>query len=168
MEPDTNVLQTRAMTVLHTAPAPSPPPSPASPPIFELLRLASYSLSVVATYTRSSFRYLVSQPLWNTLVIANRPISYLLAPFFVFLRILLDAFIFTPYAVIRAVLVNIYPIYVFLGASLLCAACIGLGARLWVQAIRYLIFGPKRTTRSPRVVTKTRKRVSIKDVKKEH
>ena len=126
MELNTNVLQMRTMTVLHTAPTPSQPPSPASQPSFQFLRLASYSFSVVAT----SFRYLVSQPLWNTLIIANKPISYLLAPFFVFLRILLDAFIFTPYAVIRAVLVNIYPIYVFLGTSLLCAACIELRARL--------------------------------------
>ena len=166
MVSDTNMPQTRTMTVSHAPHATASPPSPASPPIFELLRFASYSLSVVFTYTRRSFSYLISQPLWTTLAIAHRPVSYLLAPFFVFLSILLDMFIFTPYAIVKAVLVNVYPIYVFLGASLLCAACIGLGARLWVQAIRYVIFGSKRTTRPPPAVPRARKRVSIKDIKK--
>lgn len=113
---DTDVLHTRTITVLHTAIATAPPPgSPADPPIFEFLHLTPYSLCVVSTYARHhSFGYLIIQPLWRTLVIVNRPISYLLAPFFVLLRILVDAFIFPPHAKATAVLVNIYPIYGFL------------------------------------------------------
>ncbi|EPS97546.1 hypothetical protein FOMPIDRAFT_13300, partial [Fomitopsis schrenkii] len=119
------------------------------PPILELIRFASSSLSVISTYTRRSFTYLISKPLWTTLAVTYRPLSYLLAPVFVFLSILLDVFILTPYTVIKAILINVYPIYVFLGASLLCAACVGLGARLWVKAIRYVIFGSKPASRTP-------------------
>lgn len=162
-------LDTSMQTVIPLPTVPTvPPPSPTSPPILELIRFASSSLGVISTYSRRSFSYIIGKPFWTTLAVASRPLSYLLAPVFVFLYILLDVFILAPYVVVKAVLVNVYPIYVFLGASLLCAACIGLGARLWVQAIRYVIFGSKPATRPPAAAPRARKRVSIKDMKKEH
>ncbi|KAH9936606.1 uncharacterized protein B0H18DRAFT_327425 [Fomitopsis serialis] len=154
-------IPTRTVTMVHT-PTTAPPAS-TSPPIVELLRFASSSFSVVATFARRSLSYAISKPLWTALAVLYHPLSYLLAPFFVFLNVLLDAFILTPYAVVKAIAVNVYPIYVFLGASLLCAACIGLGARLWVRAIRYTIFGPKPASRAAHPPARPRKRVSIKE-----
>ncbi|KAH9841797.1 uncharacterized protein C8Q71DRAFT_348888 [Rhodofomes roseus] len=159
----TKAVPTRTVTMVHTSTASPNPADSTSPPIVELLRFASSLLSVLAALTRRSFSYVVSKPLWTTLAIAYRPLSYLLAPLFVFVNVLLNAFILTPYAVVRAIAVDVYPIYVFVGASLLCAACVGLGARLWVQAIRSTIYGPRPTSHEAYPPAKPRKRVSIKE-----
>ncbi|KZT63667.1 hypothetical protein DAEQUDRAFT_101174 [Daedalea quercina L-15889] len=163
----TDAMPAPTVTVVHT-PTARATPAATRPPIVGLLRLASSLLGIVAPLARRSFSYVVSKPFWTTFALAYHPISYLLAPLFVFLNVLLDAFVLTPYTIVKAIAINVYPVYVFLGASLLCAACVGLGARLWVQALRYTIFGPKptsRTARPPVAAPKGRKRVSIKEEK---
>jgi len=141
----------------------------ADPPIVEIARFL-YSSSV---YTVDVFIRLlstlgrVSLSLTQTFAAPFGPISlallYLFSPVVVFFQILLDAFIFAPYSVAVTILQNLYPVYVFVGVSVLFAATVGLGARGLVSASRHLLFTPSSAPSHAR--SKPAKRVSIKEEK---
>ncbi|TFK88834.1 hypothetical protein K466DRAFT_585190 [Polyporus arcularius HHB13444] len=113
-----------------------------SPPIVDLARLvghflaASYSLVSRTTVT-------VALTLLAPISLLYSPIAYLLAPVFVLLRVLLDVFILTPYAIITSVARNVYPIYVFIGSAVICALMLGGLARLLSSSIQNALFAPR-------------------------
>ncbi|KAI0749607.1 hypothetical protein C8Q80DRAFT_634853 [Daedaleopsis nitida] len=118
-------------------------PIATSPPIVELAQLVARIFA--ASYTlvsRTTIAVLLS--LLAPISLLYSPIAYLLAPVFVFTSVILDVFVFTPYAIVVAVARNVYPIYVFVGCAAICAALIGFSARMLSEGIKRMLFGPRR------------------------
>ncbi|KAH9945231.1 uncharacterized protein BXZ73DRAFT_38500 [Epithele typhae] len=119
-----------------------------SPPIVELARFLAHLFTVSYRFFSQTTLTLVLS-IFAPLTLIYSPISYLLAPVFVFLRVLLDLFIFTPYAIAASIARNVYPIYVFVGTALLCAICVGLVARAISSSIQHVLFAPPEQPVSP-------------------
>ncbi|KAI8982732.1 hypothetical protein BD414DRAFT_418916 [Trametes punicea] len=147
-----------------------------SPPIVELARVAGNVIALSFSYLSHGLA-IVTRSLLVSLPLLYNPVIYLLGPVIVFSQVLLDVFVFTPYAIIVSLLRNVYPIYVFVGAACICAALVGSLARLISIGLVYAIF-PPRPKASVKTVEKTleranpkaatpktrlRKRVSIKE-----
>ena len=83
----------------------------ASPPIVDFARLVGHF--VAASYgIVSRTTVAVALTLLAPISLLYGPIAYLLAPVIVLSQVLLDVFLFTPYAIITSVARNVYPIYV--------------------------------------------------------
>ena len=114
-----------------------------SPPIVELARFLVRALSLsYGVLSRTTIALLFS--LLAPLSLIFTPISYLLSPVFVLIQVLLDVFVFTPYAIVAAVARNLYPLYVFLGTAVLCALALGFAARALSSVIMRVLFAPRR------------------------
>ncbi|EMD37236.1 hypothetical protein CERSUDRAFT_95492 [Gelatoporia subvermispora B] len=141
----------------------------ADPPIVEIARLlyssSGYAFSFAGRLLSAAGQFFLSlaQLLVAPLAFILSVLLYLLAPVIVFFQILLDAVIFIPYTIAVAALQNLYPIYVFVGASLLFSAVIALGARALVSGIRSVLF-PQWDASNP-AKSRSMKRVSIKEEK---
>lgn len=117
-----------------------------SPPIVELLKLTGHILS--GSYTlisRTTVGLLLS--LLAPLSLLYSPIAYLLAPVVVLVQVLVDILVLTPYAIVASVARNVYPIYVFVGATALCTVAIGFAARLVATFVMHLLFAPPQRPR---------------------
>ncbi|KAI9066323.1 hypothetical protein FKP32DRAFT_1610196 [Trametes sanguinea] len=177
--PDTGVVGCRADDgAAHTAHAAIPAASPTStsPPIVELARVAGHAVSLSFSYLSRGLS-LITRSLLVPLPLLYNPVLYLLGPVIVLSQVLLDVFVFTPYGLVAALARNVYPIYVFVGAALICAALVGYLARMISVGLTYAIFAsrspsvskPQETARdlpylrdaTPK--TRIRKRVSIKE-----
>ncbi|OSC99884.1 hypothetical protein PYCCODRAFT_1460490 [Trametes coccinea BRFM310] len=163
----------------HTAQAAIPAASPAStsPPIVELARVAGHAVSLSLSYLSRGLSVL-ARSLLVPLPLLYTPLLYLLGPVIAFAQVLLDIFVFAPYAIVAFVARNVYPIYVFVGAALICAALVGYLARMISVGLTYAIFAPRSPPpafkhqetarempylRDATPKTRMRKRVSIKE-----
>ena len=152
----------------------------ASPPIVDLARLVGHF--VAASYgIVSRTTVAVALTLLAPISLLYGPIAYLLAPVIVLSQVLLDVFLFTPYAIITSVARNVYPIYVFVGSAVICALILGGVARVVSTGIQRALFAPRSASLEmepepePKIVkeksankpstprTRLRKRVSIKE-----
>ncbi|KAH9945219.1 uncharacterized protein BXZ73DRAFT_39030 [Epithele typhae] len=121
-----------------------------SPPIVELARFLAHLLTI-------SYRFLsqttlaLALSIFAPLTVLYSPVSYVLAPIFVFLRVLLSLLVLTPYAIATSLAQNAYPIYVFVGAALLCALCVGILARAISSGIQRALFAPSHPRSRARV-----------------
>ncbi len=160
-----------------------------SPPIVELARFLARALTLsYGVLSRTTVALILS--LLAPLSLLFTPISYLLSPVFILIQVLLDVFVFTPYSIIAAIAPNLYPVYVFLGAAVICALVLGFAARTVCSVILRILFAPRPKAKPPvpqlepereappppepkekekgslrtgASKTRTRKRVSIKD-----
>ncbi|KAI0090241.1 hypothetical protein BDY19DRAFT_760589 [Irpex rosettiformis] len=122
-----------AETILSNAGA--QPPVSSTPPIVEifqiLYRLAG--LGLTSLWTATTYLYLAlrtaSFPVTTIVSTVYAPLSYILAPFVLSVTILANAFVVTPYGMLKSALHDIYPLYAFLVVSLIYAGGIGLCAR---------------------------------------
>ena len=158
-----------------------------SPPIVEIARFLSGALTAslgVLSRTAVAIIFSLSAPISLLLT----PAFYLLSPVFVLVQVLLDVFVFTPYAIVAAVARNVYPIYVLVGVATICALGLGFTARIVSTFILRALFAPrpkpkvvvqelkperdappppepteKRALRTSAPRTRVRKRVSIKE-----
>ncbi|EED78104.1 predicted protein [Postia placenta Mad-698-R] len=136
-------------TILHAAThtVVSAQAQPNSPPIVALLRVvSSWSTIVLSSVLRAvaSLARAGAIPLSALAIALYYALLYVLAPAIVFCDIVLDVFVRTPYAIVTSVLANVYPLYVFVGASCICAACIGLAARMCTNVVKSALFPPTR------------------------
>ncbi|KAI0709950.1 hypothetical protein C8Q76DRAFT_740526 [Earliella scabrosa] len=114
-----------------------------SPPIVELAKFLGHVLNrSYALISRTTIGVLLS--LLAPISFLYSPVAYLLAPVFVLTRVLLDVFVFTPYAIVVSVAHNLYPIYVFVGSAVLCAIVLGFFARAVSTGIVRAIFAPRK------------------------
>jgi hypothetical protein len=63
---------------------------------------------------------------------------YILAPVIVFVQLLFDLVVTTPYRVISYLSDAFYPVYVFVGVACITGALVGLGGRLFIIGTVYL------------------------------
>ncbi|CCM06725.1 uncharacterized protein FIBRA_09019 [Fibroporia radiculosa] len=144
-------------------------PTQETPPIVDLLRFISSSTSLsfsLILHVSQSIAHAVSAPLITLIATLYPILLYIFSPVLVFAEVALDAFVRTPYAILTGVFAALYPLYVFIGASCICAACVGLGARICAKAIRRMLFSSPRSTAPAPPPAKPRKRVSIKEEKR--
>ena len=86
-----------------------------SPPIVEIARFVGQALQ--KSYGLASrIAITIVRSLIAPITLLYHPVSYLLAPVTVLAQVLLDLFVFTPYAIALSVVRNVYPLYVFVGA----------------------------------------------------
>ena len=112
-------------------------------PIVELARFLGQALSLsYSLFSRSTVA--VIRSLAVPLAVLFRPIIYLLAPVIVLTQVVLDIFVFTPYAIALSIARNVYPLYVFVGAAAICALAVGLVARMLSTGLVHTLFVPSR------------------------
>ncbi|OBZ72271.1 hypothetical protein A0H81_07698 [Grifola frondosa] len=117
------------------------PPSN-DPPIVEFARILGHTTSVAFSFFSSLSVFLArifATPLRACLQLA----LYSLAPVTLLLRIVFDALVLKPRSLLLALIDNLYPLYVFVGVACICAAFIGLSARICVNVLRYFVVPPK-------------------------
>lgn len=151
------------------------PGGPNEPPIiylFHLLLQASSilyaALSLTTRALTSTFRFILTP-----IVVVSSPILYILSPFLLFLRVTIQVFILTPYRVTVYLLDELYPVYAFVGTAVICATLVGLGARLAIWGVNWMLFDPdsesgpqtdqKDTHDSGSVRRKSSRRVKLKE-----
>ncbi|EKM58477.1 uncharacterized protein PHACADRAFT_252826 [Phanerochaete carnosa HHB-10118-sp] len=147
------------VTILSTAPPtstmvdiPANATSQASPPIVYFFRLvlsfasAAYSALLLSFSSAWSLFKTILLPVRSLLTTFSSPLLYILAPVIVLGRILLEVLIFAPYSLMTGAAREVYPIYVFIGATCIWAAFVGLCARGVTHYMRLLMFGPEDTT----------------------
>ena len=153
-----------------------------SPPIVEIARFVGQALQ--KSYGLASrIAITIVRSLIAPITLLYHPVSYLLAPVTVLAQVLLDLFVFTPYAITLSVVRNVYPLYVFVGAACICALLVGFVARAFATALVRALFAPRRAGNRSRDIsvspvehkseksslkkvpskTRLRKRVSIKE-----
>ena len=77
------------------------------------------------------------------------PLNYLFAPVIILAQVLFDLLVFTPYAIVLSVARDVYPIYVFVGATCLCALGVGYFARALSTVITRTFFTPRPQEKLP-------------------
>ncbi|TBU46803.1 hypothetical protein BD309DRAFT_568459 [Dichomitus squalens] len=121
---------------------PIPAAIAASPPIVDIIRfLSSASTASFGVISRTTLAVIFT--LLAPISLLLTPISYLLSPVFVLVQVLLDVFVFAPYAVTAAIARNVYPIYVLVGVAVICALVVGFTARIITSSILHAIFAPR-------------------------
>ncbi|KAH9847507.1 hypothetical protein C2E23DRAFT_848165 [Lenzites betulinus] len=147
-----------------------------SPPIIHFARIAGHVFALSFSYL-SSFSTTLAGYSLVPLNFAFTPIYYVLSPVIVFVQVLLEVFLFSPYAIITSVVRNIYPIYVFVGVACIFSALLGYVARMISRGLTYAVFTPRRPSATlaedpapdaapPKATTpktRVRRRVSIKE-----
>ncbi|KAH9952008.1 hypothetical protein B0H21DRAFT_817751 [Amylocystis lapponica] len=108
------------------------PPAAADPPIVDILRFL-FNSSGIALSLLSRLSLFLAAVLATPLAALYHPLLYALSPILVFLRLVLDTFVLWPYALLALVFHNLYPFYVFLGVSCICALSVGTGSRIIVR-----------------------------------
>ncbi|KAI0671889.1 hypothetical protein C8Q78DRAFT_1031291 [Trametes maxima] len=165
-----------ATVYVHATPSAEPLASVTSnpPPIVEFARVAGHVLTLSLSYL-SRGTVILTRSLTTPLAVLYNPLLYLLAPAIVLLQILLEIFVFTPYAIMASLIRNVYPIYVFVGAACICSALLGSIARIVTSALAYALFAPrtpptpkdevqeKKASTSAIPKPRLRKRVSIRE-----
>ncbi|KAI0775050.1 hypothetical protein BD413DRAFT_444584, partial [Trametes elegans] len=109
------------------------------PPIVQFGRVAGHVLTLTFSYL-SRATVLTSRYMHVPLSVLYTPITYLLGPVIVLSQVLLQIFVFSPYALLSSLIRNVYPIYVFVGAACICAATVGYVARLVSTGLVYAFF----------------------------
>ncbi|PCH39928.1 hypothetical protein WOLCODRAFT_98016 [Wolfiporia cocos MD-104 SS10] len=160
---------TTVLTSIATAPPIESLPA-TSPPIVHILRiLTSATSALFSLLTRiiaNTAHLAVATPISTIVTALYTPVAYLLAPLTLFLSVLFDVCVRTPNALVAAILDGIYPLYAFVGASCICAGCVGLAARLSVKAIRAVLLPGKEAPGPAPVATRPRTRASVKEEEK--
>ena len=119
----------------------TPSAGPQAPPIVELARFLGQALSVsYGFFSRTTVAIVLS--LIAPVTLLYYPLTYLFAPVIVLAQVLIDLLVFTPYAIVLSVARNVYPIYVFVGATCLCALGVGYFARALSAGITRTFFTP--------------------------
>ncbi|KAI0833659.1 hypothetical protein BC628DRAFT_1344751 [Trametes gibbosa] len=113
-----------------------------SPPIIHFARIAGHALALSFSYL-SRFSATLASHLLVPFALAYVPIHYLLSPAIVLVQVLLELFVFAPYAILAAAVRNIYPIYVFVGVACICSAFLGYVARLISKGLTYAVYTPR-------------------------
>jgi hypothetical protein len=109
------------------------------PPIAQVLPLLSQASSIA--FSSAS---LIVRTLARLLVALSYPlralspiplILYALAPFIVFVRLIVDALVFTPFSIATSVVSALYPVYVFFGVTFIAAVLLGAAGRAIALAL---------------------------------
>lgn len=157
-------------------------PSPVvanQPPIVYILQVLPRVISFIGSLLSLIGRALVGTGrfILTPVFVASTPLLYILAPVIVFIRVLIESLILTPYRIVTYLLDALYPVYVFVGTACLCAGVVALGARLIIYAAGQVLLEPSaspstnsvETEHAPRASSmqrKSMKRVSIKEEKR--
>ncbi|KAJ6517700.1 hypothetical protein DFH09DRAFT_1373013 [Mycena vulgaris] len=128
-------------------------PSPAtSPALARALPYVKYGASIILSSSLVVFRAcfttlrfiarIVTHPI---VFLSPFPLLlYILAPIIVFVQILLDVAVYSPYRAVVYMADAFHPAYVFLGVACIVGALVGLSGRLTVLGITYLFPPPPR------------------------
>lgn len=154
-----------------------------SPPIAALLPIISQFVSATGSIvtTGISFSYQLSKSITHGAFLPINPLisiaAYILAPAFVFIALVADLFVLTPYNTLLHVLHAFYPVYVFCGVAFIISAIVGVAGRVMIALIQTVVMDNGRggeeersTDEEPAVVkperkqsASRRKRVKIED-----
>ena len=122
-------------TTLASTGAPTPAVSP-TPPIVEIFQFVYKSTGLGLTFIWTAITYLYSAlrtasfPITAVVSTLYAPLSYILSPFVLSVTIVVNAFVITPYGLLKTALHDVYPIYAFAIVSIIYAGGIGLCARI--------------------------------------
>ncbi|KAG2130383.1 hypothetical protein DEU56DRAFT_468663 [Suillus clintonianus] len=128
------------------------------PPIAQIIPILRSTFGLLRAFLSQAPRVLVA--LATPLLIFVPLISRLLSPVILVFHIILDATVYTPYAIISNVAAALYPLYVFCGIACISGAVLGILGRSLVTLSNNLIAPelPKATQSLQGLSMRSRKR----------
>ncbi|KAG0694902.1 hypothetical protein DFH29DRAFT_298660 [Suillus ampliporus] len=97
------------------------------PPIMQIIPILLATFSLLRTFLSQTLRVVVA--LVTPLLIFVPLVFRLLAPVILVFHIILDAAVYTPYAIISSVASALYPVYIFCGVACISGAVLGILGR---------------------------------------
>lgn len=117
----------------------------ATPPISELLPIISKAVSTAGSvaFSAISFSYQLSKSITHGAFLPITPLisiaAYILAPIFVFVALVTDLFVLTPYSTLVNVLHSFYPVYVFCGVAFIISGIVGVTGRVMIAVVQKVV-----------------------------
>lgn len=141
-------------TLLDMA-SPTASTAASQPPIFYFLEVASRFLTIcvsalshvsilIAWLTNTVFK-----PIGFIFVALSSPILYLLSPAFLFINLVMNIFIYTPYNALVLLMHALYPLYSFLFVAVAFATVIAFSARIGAYLAKLLLLYPQQVQKLP-------------------
>jgi hypothetical protein len=129
--------------------SPTSSPDVALPPqalLSQLLPYASQTASILLSsiiFLGHALGFLISKISYPIFVLSPLPIIlYLVSPAIVFVEVVLDMLVSTPYRISLYLLDAFYPVYVFCGVACIVGAFLGIGGRVVAGILVGVVEGP--------------------------